>query len=195
TIRAIDDLADHQALYSHFCFTFGTVCHGSIPPDNCLNDGSPQATARPRATARDRPYYMTGSQAAPTCIVGAIPCGRPALAVALPCDGMPNKKRPSSSNFGKDEERSICSRGTTFIRCSLTASASLYGVTVGVTCTSPANGGHPVEFYFRVGDFFSQLQGLLHGIGIRAFQQPPVLWMRQITVTRPCKAFTLCDCS
>jgi len=107
----------------------------------------------------------------------------------------PNKKRPSSSNFGKDEERSICSRGTTFIRCSLTASASLYGVTVGVTCTSPANGGHPVEFYFRVGDFFSQLQGLLHGIGIRAFQQPPALWMRQVTVTRPCKAFILCDCS
>ncbi|HLZ62161.1 MAG TPA: hypothetical protein VKR06_34890 [Ktedonosporobacter sp.] len=46
-----------------------------------------QGDRKPRATARDRPYYTPGPPFPVllpcSSIVGAIPCGRPGLAVAL----------------------------------------------------------------------------------------------------------------
>jgi hypothetical protein len=87
--------------------------------------------------------------------------------------------------LAKDEERKFsCSRGTTFIRCYLTVATSVSTVALCLITETSGRG-----LLSPTGDFFSQLQGLFHGSGMRAFQLLPALWMRHVTVTRPCNAF------
>jgi hypothetical protein len=89
--------------------------------------------------------------------------------------------------LAKDEKREFsCSRGTTFIRRYLTVATSVSTITL---CPITEAAGRVL--LSLIGDFFSQLRVLFHGSGMRAFQLPPALWMRQVTVTRPCNVLAM----
>ena len=127
-------------------------------------------------------------------VMSASHSGQLAIAYVPPlssCKYVKQQKRSSSSIPGKDEERSTCSRGTTFICQCLAASTSS-----STTLLQPGYGGfrqrstfaQSRRFLLAAPGFYSQC------VDIRASHHSPALWTQQATATRPFKAFALCGC-